>query len=158
METPQTVLSEIIPAEQQILSTSSKYEPDPEDLSELDTLLADSLAICKKPTNRRIYKEAKQKVDELLATQALVAWDTLENIEVWTMTKCKCGGLGVMTFVRYMQKLKKVGYGITHWETVVEIPAGEVVRFALVTRDVCRCEYCAKLEYEKFQDFQEVVK
>jgi hypothetical protein len=158
METPQAILTEIIPAEPQILCPSSKSEPDPFVLSDLDDLLSESMAAAKKPTNRRIYKEAKVAVDGMLEAYKQIAWTVEESIEVWQMTKCKCGGLGTMTFVRNMQKLKKVGGTVLHWETVKELPAGVDRKYALTTREVEKCEYCAELYYEKFQDFQEVVK
>jgi len=158
METPSQVLSEIVPTESEILSASSKLEPDFDDLSDLDSLLSESMQLAKKSTNKRIYKEAKRNVDDLLEVYKQVAWEIQESIEVWTMTRCVCGNLGTMTFVRNMQKLKKVGGTVLHWETVAELPADADRRYALVERPVSRCEYCAELEYEKFQAFSEVVK
>ena len=141
---------------------SAKTEPDPSDLSELEDLLSDSLAqvAAKKPqTNRRIYKDMKQKVDGLIEAQNKVAWEVLENIEVWTRTKCGCGALGTTTFVRYMQKLKRVGARTLHWETVEELPNGEKRRFAMVTTAVQACGDCTKAEiFPLFEDFQEVTK
>ena len=156
METPSQIISEILPPQQAILSPI-QGPGSADDFSDLDELLADSVAMVKKAVNRRIYKETKKIVEDMAAQQKLVAWDVLENIEVWQMTKCKCGGLGTMTFVRSMQKLRKVGYDVLHWETVKELPAGAEKRFALVERDVERCEFCAQLEYEKFTAFGEVV-
>ncbi len=148
-------LADIIPAEQQLLELQQKLEPDFDDLSDLDALLEQSIALNTKKPNKRVYKETKDAVDAFLAHKPV--WEILENIEVWQMTKCKCGGLGTMTFVRYMQKLKKVGQAVLHWETVKELKAEDVRRFALVERDVERCEFCADLHIEEFRAFQEVI-
>lgn len=160
---PQESLSDLLtPAT--LTSPTAKSEPDLDDLADLDNLLADSMALSTKAKapNRRVLKETKVKVADMIEQYKLLAWDVVENIQVWNMTRCKCGGLGTMVFCRNMQKLSKVGCPKSspqlHWETVAELPAGEPVRFALVTRVVEKCEFCADLHIEEFQDFGEVVK
>jgi hypothetical protein len=160
IQTPES-LSDLLP-ESLLAVPSAKAEPDPSDLTDLDDLLSESMSLVVKAPNHRVLKETKRNVDDLVEMYKQIAWDVLENISVWQMTICKCGSLGTMTFVRNMQKLSKVGCRKDspqlHWETVAELPAGEPVRYALVEREVQRCEFCAKLEIEKFEAFGEVVK
>jgi hypothetical protein len=159
METPQSVLAEIIPPVGLIPANITKSEPDPSDLSDLDTLLADSMALVVRPTNRRILKETKAKVEQFVKErEAYARWELLESIEVWAMPRCKCGTLGTMTFVKNMRKLKRVGQPLIHWETVAEHPADISPRLALIEQSVSRCEYCADLPITEFRPFQEVIK
>lgn len=135
----------------------SKSEPDLDDLNDLDQLLTDSLAIAKKNHNKRIYKELKKAVDEkILCDFQLERWELLENIEVWMRTRCKCGREGEPTWLRNMQKMKKVGSSLIHWKEVKELEIGEEVRYALITTEVGGCEGC-RGGGKKFVDFKQVV-
>lgn len=157
----------------------TKVLPDPtesievdnslDDLDDLDDLLVESLALIpKKPTNCRILKETRAKVNDLLALRQQISWDVLENISVWTMTKCSCGNQGELTFVKYMRKLQRtMKKSEKRWDTV-ENPEERVnVRNALITREVRMCERCCKIGkfdlqggigYTNLEKFSEVVK
>jgi hypothetical protein len=145
------------------LSPLASHEPSPADLAELeadfgdlDDLLAESTLLHARASNRRIYKETKIKVDAFLALRQ--EWRILENIQVWEMTRCDCGHCGTINFVRNMQRKQKVGQAVINICTVEELEPEVRPTMALCTRPVSRCEYCAQLDVERFQDFKEVVK
>jgi hypothetical protein len=131
-----------------------KEEPDIGDLDDLDKLLTDSLAIAKKSQNKRIYKELKKAVDEkILCDFQLERWEVLEDISVWVQTRCKCGELGGKTFLRNMQKMKKVGSSMLHWKEVKELTGETEVRYALITIEVNGCGCCQEIGGRMFVDF-----
>lgn len=159
METPQSILSEIIPPANLLPALDTKAEPDSSDLADLDALLADSLAIAAKPTNKRILKETKTKVEAFVKErEAYAQWELLESIEVWQMPRCKCGTLGTITFVKNMRKLKRVGQNLIHWETIADHPADISPRLALIEQPVPRCEFCADPPIADFRPFSEIIK
>lgn len=156
----ETLATSILEVPESAISPIPLSEPDPNDLSDLDLLLQESVKIqqlSKPATMRRVYKELKQSTESMIAEHTnQVCWVVLDTISVWQRTYCKCGHRGVVTLTRYMQKLKKVGSTTIHWETIEKPEPGVEVRKTLVVRETDACGICCP--GDKFEDFKETIK
>lgn len=134
--------------------------PSPDDLSELDDLLAESEAAAKASKRRHhLIKVAVAGIEDRVMT-----WEVLDYAQIWSTTICgNCGHETPKLFVRNMRKSRLVGgqAKLVNWATVEEIPAGhpEPTKMALVVRPVKRCECCTpEISNIQWTTFEEVVR
>lgn len=107
------------------------------DLDDLDSLLAESLAIKQKKPCRLMYERCR---DSSIPTP--IVWKVEAVVAVWHRNKCACGHHTCLLFTHYMIKKTNKAGGAIHWEKTSILPEGMTPRHALKTIPVPACEQC----------------